>query len=80
MVKPSVDLLAQLFLLILRYIDLTICIADLDAASNRTLASGLAPESRHCSMQSACLKGVGNRESLNNEAPQAISRRTVEDG
>jgi hypothetical protein len=41
MVKPSVDLLAQLFLLILRYIDLTICIADLDAASNRTLAPGV---------------------------------------
>jgi hypothetical protein len=40
MVKPNVDLLAQLFLLILRYIDLTICIADLDAASHRTLAAG----------------------------------------
>jgi hypothetical protein len=41
MVKPSVDLLAQLFLRILRDIDLTIRIAALAAASNHTLASGV---------------------------------------
>jgi hypothetical protein len=39
--KPSVGLLAQLFLLILRYIDLTIRIAALDAGSNRALAPGV---------------------------------------
>jgi hypothetical protein len=40
-VKPSVGSLAQLFLLVLRYIDLTIRIAALDAVSNRTLAPGV---------------------------------------
>jgi hypothetical protein len=39
--KPSVGLLAQPFLLILRYIDPTIRVADLDVVSNRTLAPGI---------------------------------------
>jgi hypothetical protein len=39
--KASVGLLAQPFLLILGYIDLTTRVAALDAGSNRTLASGI---------------------------------------
>jgi hypothetical protein len=39
--KPGVGLLAQLFLLILRYVDLTIRIAALDALSHRALAPGV---------------------------------------
>ena len=38
--KPSVGLLAQPFLLILRYIDLTIRVAALHVVSNSTLALG----------------------------------------
>jgi hypothetical protein len=41
MLKPSVGLLAQILLLTLRYIDLTIRIAALDAGSNHTLAPGV---------------------------------------